>query len=131
MSFTLFVSCFQDGEPASLALETLEAAFRPYITRSEAEHRYWQVTYSERETCGIYVTEDGFSIDRPCGDARLWQTLFELLREHPLVLFWPDCSRPLVGRAATIPHLAPDFTDALGVPLVVASAAEVLAAIRA
>jgi hypothetical protein len=109
----------------------LEAAFRPYITRSEAEHRYWQITYSERETCGIYVTEDGFSIDRPCGDARLWQTLFELLREHQLVLFWPDCSRPLVGRAATIPHLAQDFTGALGVPLVVTSAAEVLAAIHA
>jgi len=128
LSFDLYFGGCKEGHKASFPRERLERYFGPYI--SHREPKCLTLNSGNEETSYLYCSEeeyiDFFSINRPAGTLVLFQAIFDLLRFESWVLFVPGQCPPLVGSAATVPHVPPDMIDANGPPLVVASAAEIV-----
>jgi hypothetical protein len=68
---------------------------------------------------------DGFTVNRPCRDRRLWRALFQVMRMGPVVLYYPGGRSPLVALESATQMLPPDMVDALGQPRVVRSGEEI------
>ncbi|HEY1315319.1 MAG TPA: hypothetical protein VGE92_15665 [Steroidobacteraceae bacterium] len=128
MSYDLFVGCFVDGEKARFPRERLESYFGPYITRREQNCS--TLDFGAHGTSYLYCADqiqiDGFSINRPVGAPELFQALFDALRAGPLVLFAPGDCPPLIGDAQHSVHVPAAMVAALGTPVVLRSAAEIL-----
>jgi hypothetical protein len=62
-------------------------------------------------------TTDSFSVDRPCGDDRLFHALHELLSGRPSFLTYPDddlvCIVATQASAAAVREAHPELADAL------------------
>ena len=126
MSFDIYIQGFHRGEFASVPRQRVRDAFGEYVT--EVEPNYWQLRYNDTNTCKIDLMPHsdpsmihGFTVERPCGDQRLWDALAFILTLGDLVLYFPGGRAPLVGRSSVTEHLPPDMVEALGQPVVVTS----------
>lgn len=132
MSFDLFVQCFRDGKLDGIPRQCVRDAFGPHL--NELEPNFWQLDYDDLNSCNIYLTAhnsdsgliDGFTVNRPCYDQRLWDALASILTLGDVVLYFPGCRAPLVAQAIVAQHLPPDLIEALGQPLVVTSGNEII-----
>ena len=137
MSFEVYVTTFRNGDFASMTRDQLRTPFAEHLT--ELEPDLWQVRYDDINWCDIYLTADsadtamvqGFSVRRPCGDQRLWDSLASILASTDAVLYFPGGRAPVVGRRTVRQHLPPDLIDSLGEPIVVTSGTEILAELHA
>ncbi len=84
---------------------------------NELEPNFWQLDYDDLNSCNIYLTAhnsdsgliDGFTVNRPCYDQRLWDALASILTLGDVVLYFPGCRAPLVAQAIVAQHLPPGF----------------------
>ena len=110
--------CFQSWEEAS-------------------EPNRWNIRYDSKNFSEICVTsyaadEDRLSfltIDRPCGDARLWESLFAILRMGRIVLYFPG-GPPLVADEAVGASLPSDEVESMGSHRRVQSGQDIVRIIR-
>lgn len=136
MSFEIYVNCFRRGEPGGIPRSAVQAFFP--IVDAESEPDYWSVRYDDRNSCQITVTPCDSShelvtslcIHRPCGDGRLWDALFSVMKLGAVVLYLPADTPPLVVDNAAIAHLPVEMIEALGDPVCVKSGKEILATIQ-
>ena len=128
MSFDLFFGCYQAGQKATFPRSLLEKQFAPYISRRELT--CFTVDFGAGDTSYIYRDDldqiDSFSVNRPTGSPALYQAIFDLLRTQPLVLYMPSECPPLIGSTETASHVPADMVEALGNPVVLKSANEIL-----
>lgn len=137
MSFEIFVQAFNEGQPGGVPRQQVCAAFGRYLTCDEPE--LLVVRYDDENYCEIslnpHLTEDGliqgFSVCRPCVDARLWDSLASILTLGNLVLYFPGCGAPLVARNSARSHLPAEMVEALGEPVCIISGGEIQRHIQA
>ncbi|MBN2086573.1 MAG: hypothetical protein JW748_15255 [Anaerolineales bacterium] len=131
MSADIYIQCFLDGEPAGLPWQALILLFP--VQTAESTPDFWQVRYDAQNSCGLSVSTlpandtliESLCIRRPCGDERLWRSLYTLLRMGNVVLYFPNGSPPVVADEAVTAHLPPGMLDSLGRPRCVRSGAEI------
>lgn len=119
MSFDLYISFFEHGEPRGVPITAVRAAFGGFLSEGDGDE--WRVDYGGICFSHVYVTSDdggqmlsSLSVNRPVKDPRLWVSLLEVLRLGNGVLYYPGGSAGLVGSEATIEHLPEGMADALG-----------------
>jgi hypothetical protein len=134
MSFEIYIQCFKDGEEsAGLSRKKIRAAFGPFVT--ETEPGFWQLKYDPSNSCEVLLAAKGqmvtgFTVLRPCEDARLWESLIEILKLGNVVLYFPGEGCPLVADESVIPHLPADMVETLGRPKCIKHGAEIQQAIK-
>jgi hypothetical protein len=136
MSFDVYIQCFDKGQPAGISRARVRDAFGTAVTESATER--WKVSYDARNSCDVYLSLDagagvlrGLSINRPCGDLRLWDALASVLTLGNVVLYFQGCKSPLVANLNVRRHLPHDMIEALGEPIIAGSGAEILREIPA
>jgi hypothetical protein len=137
MSFEAFVQCFKDGEFAVVPRQQVRNAFGSFLTESGAFD--WQLYYGEADNCDVMLTIDGteksllrgFTVLRPCGDARFWDAMASILRLGNVVLYFPANCPPLVANDRVAQHLPPSMIEAMGQPKCVSTGREILDALHA
>jgi hypothetical protein len=137
MSFEIYVQSFQSGEPGSVSRQCIRDAFGSHLT--EQERDYWELRSDEFNVCHLCLDASdsdasaihGFTVWRPCGDARLWDALASILTIGNLVLYFPGGRAPLVARSEVIQHMPPEMTESLGQPEVIETGRQILLAIEA
>ena len=112
MSFSLYFMTVD----AALSEQQLLAAFGEHV--SLRPDSGWDIRYDEQNESLLDCTRteageiDSFSIERPCGDDRLFEGLFALLREHALFLTYPaEVAVCVVGSEATAEKVRAKFAD--------------------
>ncbi len=131
MGADIYIHCFRGGEPAGLPWQALLLLFP--VQTGESTPEFWRIRYDAQNSCDFSVSSlpandalvESLCIHRPCGDERLWQALFTLLRMGNVVLIIPDGSPPIVADEAVIAHLPPGMVDSLGRPRCVHSGREI------
>jgi hypothetical protein len=137
MSFDVFLQAFENGRPAGIPRERVRGAFGAAVAAGSTPDT-WTLLYDRENSCDVRIGAGGtanlvqeLSIHRPCGDARLWDSLASILALGNVVLYFPGCRVPLVATQGTSRHLPADLVESLGDPAVVSTGAEILDAIRA
>ena len=131
MSSDIHIQCFRNGEPAGLPWQALLLLFP--VQTGESTPEFWRVRYDPQNSCGISVSPlpannalmESLCIHRPCGDERLWQSLYTLLRMGNVVLYFSDGSPPVVADEAATAHLPPGMVESLGRPRCVHSGSDI------
>lgn len=134
MGFEVFIECLANGSqglPLQKVLDFFSGA------ASETAPEVLTVLFDKQNRCTIYFRRDsakpdnitGLTVQRPCGDRRLWDALFQTMQAGPAVLFFPG-SVPLVPSSAAAELLPSEMTDALGQPVVVTSGSDIVQAIE-
>jgi hypothetical protein len=135
MSFDLYLNCFGETEKTGLTREAVRSLFP--IEEGSSEPDFWRVRYGNADSCEISVTPlandrsrlNFFHVNRPCGDSRLWESLYQILRMGSVVLFFPG--GPLIlaqGNSAS--GLPPDMTESIGEPVYVDSGEAIVGIVR-
>ena len=96
MSFEIYLQCFGETESLGISRDAIRALFPVDEARSEPD--YWRLRYDGMNSCDIGVNPlptdatklAGLYVDRPCGDLRLWDSLFAILNMGGVVLFFPE-----------------------------------------
>jgi hypothetical protein len=129
VSFEVYVQWFRDGEGDGVPEERVRELFGEAL-KAEDELG-WRLSYGPDMTSDVYLSRredgsvEGITVHRPVDAPELWQALFDLLGVQNAVFFFPDGGlfvRSTDARA----HLPPDMTEALGSPVLVTSAADLV-----
>ena len=136
MSFELFLQRFSNGEESGFTGSEIRAAFGDAL--SELEEDFWQVGYGDSQSSDLFLTPlDGdpskfhsISVHRPCGDARLYQSLWTLLGQSGSCLYFPGDSPPLSRDPGIARHLPPDMLEDLGDPVQLKDSTQILTAVE-
>ena len=70
-------------------------------------------------------------VHRPVDDPRLSSGLREIMDRGPMVLYFPDCKGPLVTRLDYVSRVQKELVEALGIPFVIGTGAEIMEMIKA
>ncbi|MCE5186918.1 MAG: hypothetical protein LLF76_12410 [Planctomycetaceae bacterium] len=135
MSFDIFVQYFADGQQATVPLDAVLQKFSPYA--EEESEDSWKVVYDEQNECSLFLGEvddnrnvDGFCINRPCADERLWKSIHDCLAVGNGVLFWPGLEG-LIATADVTEHIPEEMSESLGAVIVVSDYHEILQMLNA
>jgi hypothetical protein len=132
MSFDVFVQTFRNGKFHGISRQQVRDAFGAHLV--EPEPNFWQLRYDDANSCDLYLNAHdsdtslvhGFTVNRPCGDHRLWDSLASILTLDNVVLYFPGGRAPLVAHSSVAPHLPPEMIEALGEPIAITSGKEIL-----
>ncbi|SPE60703.1 hypothetical protein SBV1_470007 [Verrucomicrobia bacterium] len=72
----------------------------------------------------------GFTVLRPCADARFWDAMASILRLGNVVLYFPARCPPLIADDKVAQHLPPSMIEAIGPPKRVSTGREILNALH-
>jgi hypothetical protein len=135
VSFDVYVQAFDEGEPAGISRDGVRNAFGAAFV-SEPEPDRWKIRYDKQYSCDVFLSSrgttmlEGFSINRPGGDMRLWDALALILTMGNVVFYFPGCKAPLVANVEVTRHLPRDLIATLGEPIVAGGGAEILREIQ-
>jgi hypothetical protein len=136
VSFDVYLQVFENRESAGISRDSVRDAFGAVFV-SEPELDRWEVQYDAQNTCDVYLSShgttmlEGLSINRPCGDLRLWDALASILALGNVVLYFPGCKAPLIADLNVRQHLPHDMIKALGEPIIAGRGAEILREVHA
>jgi hypothetical protein len=134
LSFEVFMQCFRGGQPSGTSARAVRDAFSNFADDSEPE--YWHLWYDAANDCHVAVTQrdnliEALTVHRPCGDSRLWDSIYRVLQLGSWVLYFPAPEPPLVmADMAHAEQLPPDMREALGPVRQVRSGNEIQEIIR-
>jgi hypothetical protein len=135
MGFEVYVQCFGESEWTGISRTAVTSLFP--IIAEESEPDRWRVRYNDKNSCHIRVTAlasdktmlKSLSVERPCGDSRLWEALISVLRMGSVVLFWPG-GPPVVSNDGVASNLPKEMTEVIGPARSVRSAEDILCLLR-
>lgn len=137
MSFEVFVQCFSRGEFDGIPVANIHQAFGNKLAKEEGA--WWNLCYDEQNQSKVhmqFLPRDRnlvhfFSVHRPCGDLRLWESLLAILKRGNSVLYFPAKKPPLlVAQDSVSEHLPKDMMAAMGPITRVGCAQDILDAIK-
>ncbi|MGO9572644.1 MAG: hypothetical protein ACLP5H_34440 [Desulfomonilaceae bacterium] len=117
MGHAIFLQSHIQGGSQNITTSKVLACFSQFITyREDALIR---LQFTETDSCTIFFDTTNPSIDnlmvsRPCGDKRLFQCIFQVMKLGNFVLFEPGIDRFIVLREEVIAHLPEGMAEALG-----------------
>lgn len=129
MSFDLLFGCFTDGNPSRIPRAAVREAFGPCLR--EESNTSWVVDYGPAGASDIFVNPGpgeitSISVVDPITDPRLWESLFRILQLGNVVLYYPDCSAPMIADDSVAQHLPRAMIESFGDPIRVESGDEIL-----
>jgi hypothetical protein len=138
MGFELHIFAFKDGGPAWLPIQRVREAFGAHVSDTDSPQYAWQLCYDEPHQNGVMLMEhptdagllQGFIVDRPGADPRMWDTLASILASGPFALIFASGHPPLISNLEVVPHLPPDMIQSMGQPKLVRSGQEIVDEIR-
>jgi hypothetical protein len=135
MSFDLYFQPVTQGKPLAISRSQLRSLFP--IVENESVPDYWKIRYDSLNVSHIGVEPSApasellssFYVERPCGDPRFWEALFQVLNRGPIVLYFPG-GPPIVASDEFLAAMPKDVLGSLGEARRVQSAPEILKIIR-
>ena len=132
MGFEAFIQSFTNGELSGIPIQKVRDAFEPFV--KETGPADWRLQYGENDYSDValsLVPTDhnlifGFTVDRPCGNDRLWDALASILQLGNLVIYFPSTCPPLVANSTVAGHLPSSMIEAMGEPKCVGTGKEIL-----
>ncbi len=115
MSFDVWLTCFQNGEPATFPRALLERAFAAIADRNDPER--WILEGGSTLSLDEGTEISGFAVNRPPEYDEFWEAIMEVLRQTPSVFYWPG-GGCVVADPAVAKHMPDSFIDGLGTPTV-------------
>ena len=121
MSFEVFVQCFTNGERDGVPDLEIQKAFGSHL--SVQDEKWWRAYYDELNSSDILVQRlpadrrlvHFMSVQRPCGDPRLWDALVAILRLGHFVLYFPAKKPPLlIPDESVARHQPKDMVESMG-----------------
>ena len=121
MSLDVCLQAFENEEPQAIPTTAILECLAPFIEQKGED--FVDVSFGPQDSCTFYFattdeTVQVLTVNRPCGDARLAQVLFQIMELGNFILFVPGEERPIVLKAQTNSHVPPDMLEALGEPVV-------------
>ena len=131
MSFEVFVECFAETKQTGLPRAAVRSLFP--VDESASEPDYWRVRYDDTNTCEIGVTPlanngarlSRMYVDRPSGDMRIWDALFQILNMGFVVLVFPG-GPAIVAHQGAASVITAELTEAIGQVVCVESGESIL-----
>jgi hypothetical protein len=131
MSFDIFLTCFQNGEPANFPRAVVEKAFGVNVVKRKPE--LMELRYPDGGRGFLYIDDeaeiDNFSVNRPPSSPAFWEAILGILRQTTSVLYWAG-NGCVVADASVIPHIPTYLIEGVGEPTVVSTIEEILACIE-
>ena len=122
MSFSIFVSAFENEDSYRFPLAVLRERFAKHTRRDDSSG--WRVGFDESPgESEIYIESGemiaGFSVNRPSDSLEFWGIIAGILRDLPCALYWPTTKEAaVIGSLDLLPHLPKDFIETMGIPFV-------------
>jgi hypothetical protein len=135
MSFEVFIFSFKNGGPEWFPVKRIRDAFGTHVADCPAYA--WCLRYDGPNANGVTLMEhpndpsliQGFSVDSPGADIRMWDTLASILASGPFAFVFGS-HPPLIGNPEVTQHLPPDMIASMGQPRLVRNGQEILHEIR-
>jgi hypothetical protein len=132
MSFDLFVIFFGETEREGISRERVRKLFP--IVEKESDSSRWSIRYDARNHSEVHpgndaVTLKGLSVNRPCGELRLWRASHSILQMGQVFLCWPG-GPPVVASDSVAAALPANVKESLGRAHIVKSGEEILELVR-
>ena len=132
MSFSIFVSAFENEDSYRFPLATLRQRFSKNIRREErlslpvrfGDSLIWRIGFDEGPgESDVYASDgetiDGFSVNRPPDYLEFWEIIAGILRDLPCALYWPTTKQAAVmGSLDLLRHLPKNFIEKMGIPFI-------------
>jgi hypothetical protein len=136
MGFELYLFCYENGRPSGIPRENIRALFP--VLEEKSDLNRWQVRYDSENMCVVSVKPltgnsdriESLCISRPCGDLRLFDSLFAILRMGSIILVFPGLESSLAASEFVRADIPEDLTESMGPPRVVGSGQEILEVVR-
>jgi hypothetical protein len=137
VSFEVFLYFCQRDQADGITRAQIQQTLGDFCVPLETD--YWHVEYELTDSCDILLSSldsepniiRSAMVNRPAGDIRLWNSVFELMQLGNGVLYYAGCRAPLVANETTNSYLPAEMIDALGEPICVSSGEEIRARIQA
>jgi hypothetical protein len=139
MGFEVHIIGFEGGGPAWLPIQRIRDAFGAHVADSDSPVYAWRLCYpDEPHQNGVSLMQhptdasllQGFIVDSPGADPRMWDALASILASGPFALVFTDNHPPLIGNSGVLQHLPPDMIESMGQPKLVRSGQDILDEIR-
>lgn len=116
MSVEIYVQGFNRGEPAGLPLASILEMLSP--TAGVGSSGRYSLEYDSLNSCEFSVDIDSgravsITVFRPCGDIRLYDALFAILKSGPYVAYAPG-SPPFAADSGVSEQLPDGMVEGLG-----------------
>lgn len=113
MGYTIYFQAHENGDTQQIAVDKIRHCFDPYIVDSDESGFY--LSYGPEEACHIAIAAEetycsDFSVRQPCGDLRLFESMFHAGRTGNFVCMLPE-GRFIVFDGQTVGHLPESITD--------------------
>lgn len=111
MAFMMHILFFEDKDFKSIETSSIRNIFGEYFFEKNGymdliyDEQNWSELYFNRET--EFITD--LAINRPCGNIRLWDAVYELVKIEGVVI--PLISAAIVGSSNTEAHLPNDIIE--------------------
>lgn len=123
MSFSIYISAFNDEDSAWISTQDIRARFEAYMIGEDQQSLYLQFS-SPALPAAILGFEadaremiDGFYVNHPPEEIEFWDIVAGILRDHPCLLYWPGTTA-VMGSLDLLPHIPKAFVEKLGIPFV-------------
>ena len=124
MSFDVFVQYFSSGQSEMIPLDDIREIFAPYA--KEESESILQIVYDGQNSTALYLyktTKDrkteGFCINRPCADERLWKSVYDCMALGHCIVMWPGLEGVITDKMDTAKHIPQEIIEKTGRLIVV------------
>ena len=133
MGFEVFILGFKNGEPEWFPAQRVKDAFGTHVSDGSPAY-VWSLRYDGPNVNGIRLMRhpsdptliQGFSVDRPGADIRMWDALAAFLASGPFAFVFASGHPPLIGNPDVTQHLPPDMIASMGQAKLVRNGQEIL-----
>src|SRR5690349_10562461 len=103
MGFEVFILSFRKGGPEWVPFQRIRDAFGTHVADCPAYD--WCLRYDDTNVNGVKLMKhpndpsliQGFAVDRPGADIRMWDTLASILASGPFAFVFASGHPPLIG----------------------------------
>ncbi len=108
MSYTIYFQAYENGGDGKINVQNIIECFEPYIIKKDEFG--FRVKYDELNTSFIYINIenhfcDGFSVNRPCVDEKLYKSIFRVMKLGNFVSLAPSDDEYYIFDPLTIKHM--------------------------
>ena len=127
-----FIQGHNNGKADGIVLQAILDAFDKQ--ENDNKNGFYGLYYDEANVCDFTVGLENevvtnICIHKPCGHQRLLESIFDILRVGPYVLFAPGGNSSIIAQPHMRAHLAHGMVEALGMPIIIRQAEDILTAL--
>ena len=112
MSVSIYCQAHNHGDSQLLAVKDVLTCFEPFIKSIDSSG--FHVVYDETNSSHVFIDQinstcDSFTINRPCGDKRLYDAIHNCMKLGNVICYTNDGDKFYVTSLETINHIPHDM----------------------